>query len=195
LSDVTAVILAAGSSSRMGGEVKQLLTWNGRVLLQHVVDAVATSHVSEIVVVLGRSADEVLQRLALPANARVVVNEAFASGQATSLKAGLDACSPDSEAAIVVLGDEPELDGSLVDRVAAAWRSEGVPTARCVYEDGPGHPVLLARAVWDELDTHGDAGARALIARRPGSVHEVRVDGPRPRDVDTLDDLRALAGS
>jgi molybdenum cofactor cytidylyltransferase len=176
----------------MGGEPKQLLMSNGRMLLQHAVDAAGTSDVSEVVVVLGRAASAVRQRLALPHNGRVVVNEVFAQGQASSLKRGLEACSSNVGAAVVMLGDQPELDGSLIDRVAATWRAEGAPIVRCAYEDGPGHPVLLARAVWGELDSDGDEGAKPLMTRRPDWVHEIDVDGPRPRDVDTRDDLRAL---
>lgn len=192
MSDVSVVILAAGGSRRMRGEVKQLARWNDRTLLQHVVDTAARSSASEIIIVLGRIAREVEESLDLPDRARTVVNEEFESGQALSLRVGLAACAPESSAALVLLGDQPGVPTKLVDDAISTWRGGNRPILRFVFADGPGHPVVLAREVWGRLDKDGDEGARALIRSHPQLVHDVLLDQESPADVDTPEDLRDL---
>jgi molybdenum cofactor cytidylyltransferase len=171
-------------------EPKQLLDWNGEPLLVHVLKAVAASGCDEVVVVLGYEADAV--RGVLPPTVRVVVNPDFAEGQATSLRAGLDACSEESEAAVVLLGDQPQVDASSIDAILTHWRATATPIVRARYRDGIGHPVLLARSVWPDIDVTGDEGARSLIAARPELTDEVSFAEPTPIDVDTPEDYRAL---
>ena len=85
---IAGIVLAAGSSSRLGGETpKQLLVLNGRPLVQHAVDTVAEAGLDPIVVVLGHRAEDVERALVLPSNARTVRNALFATGQASSLVA------------------------------------------------------------------------------------------------------------
>ncbi len=103
---ISGIVLAAGSSSRLG-RPKQLLELAGKLVLQHVVDAAAAAPLDEILVVLGHSAGEVADRLALPAHGRVVLNPDHALGQSTSLQAGLRAAAPGADAAVVLLGDQP----------------------------------------------------------------------------------------
>src|SRR5918997_5983315 len=104
---ISAVVLAAGASTRLG-RPKQLLELDGKPLLQHVVDALDGAGLDEVVVVLGHEAERIRAAVVLPARGRVVVNRAHRSGQASSLRAGLDAVDAASEAAVVVLGDQPD---------------------------------------------------------------------------------------
>ena len=183
---ITGIVLAAGTASRYGA-TKQLAVLDGRPLVQHAIDALAAASVDEIVVVLGHDAARVHDALALPAGARTVVAERYASGQAASLAAGLGACDAASEAAVVLLADQPDITAEHVRRLVAAFRDEPAPILRLRFDDGPG-PALLARSVWDEaMALEGDTGARALMT--PDRVREVRVDGPAPRDVDLPGDL------
>lgn len=158
--------------------------------MQHVIDAAIRSNVEEVVVVLGASLQEVLAAVSIPDHVNVVVNEHFEKGHATSLKAGLEATS--GSAAIVVLGDEPEVREEAIDLVAARWRRERSPVIRCVYDGSPGHPVLLAREIWNDLPPDGDEGARRLIEARPDLVDDISVPGRRPIDVDTRADYTEL---
>jgi molybdenum cofactor cytidylyltransferase len=176
------------------GQPKQLLRWRGETLLQHVVDTVHRSSVSEIVIVLGSAADEVLATLKVPPNARAVVNPAYRDGQGGSLRVGL-AEARDADGALIVLADEPDIDAAAIDLVLARWRKGERPIARAIYEGRPGHPVLLGRTVWAELPGEGDEGARSLIERRPDLVEDVEVPLPRPKDVDTPRDLDDLLAS
>src|SRR5271169_3104511 len=104
-SPTSAVILAAGTSTRMG-TVKQLLPLDGRPLLQHVLDNVRASQAREIVLVLGFAA-EAIEREIEAHNVRVVINQNYQQGMGASLRAGLSAVDPQAEAALIVLADQP----------------------------------------------------------------------------------------
>lgn len=195
---VAGLILAAGGSTRMG-EPKQLLPLDGRPILQHVVDAAAASGgLGELVVVLG--AEAVRAALRLPERARTVVNPDYAEGQSTSLRLGLRSLSEDVDAAAVLLGDQPHVTPELIDRVVSAFQGSDRPVARPVYTTAggrtvPGHPVVLARTVWGEVEKlTGDQGARALLARRDEWLLEVPIEGEPPPDIDTREDYRRAGG-
>ncbi len=197
------IILAAGTSTRMGCP-KQLLVLGDRCVLQHVIDAAVESCLDEIIVVLGHRAKEIREALQLPAgrNVCVVVAADFAAGQSASLRAGLRAANPSATAAAVLLGDQPGIGAALIDRVAQEFLKADAVIARPAYTDAagkssPGHPVFLARRIWSEVEAlTGDQGARALIAAHPEWLLEIPVEGPPPPDVDTRADYeRAAAGA
>ncbi len=189
------IILAAGSSTRMG-RAKQLLPLENRPLLQHVVDTAAASCLDEIILVLGHRAAEIATAIDLPAAVRIVVNAAYAQGQSTSLQAGLRAASPHAGAAAVLLGDQPGVTAQLIDLVATAFAESAAYVARPVYAGVgghrvPGHPVFLARRIWPDIDKlQGDHGARELLTAHPEWLCEVLVQGTAPRDIDTWEDYR-----
>ncbi len=189
---VAVVVLAAGLSSRMG-RTKQLILFKGKPLLRHVVDAAASSVADEIVIVLGHRADDVRDAIApLPARARVVVHEDYGQGQASSLLAGLRASSDTARAAVVVLGDQPQLDPSIVNAAIGHWRNLQPPVVRTLYRRTPGHPVVLDREIWPLIANEGDEGARRLMAERPDLVTDLEVNEPPPIDVDTPDEVATL---
>lgn len=192
---VSGVVLAAGAATRMG-RAKQLLEIAGRPLVQYVVDAALASRLDEVVVVLGHEADAVRAALAPDARVRTVSNPAFVDGQITSLRCGLAAVSPRADAAAVLLGDEPSLGSERIDAMLAAFHAAGARAARPVYPDAggrPGHPVLLAREIFSELEAlRGDQGARTLFEERRPGVVEVPFAGEPPQDVDTPEDLERI---
>jgi CTP:molybdopterin cytidylyltransferase MocA len=163
---IAAVVLAAGASTRFGSP-KQ------RILLEPVLDRVRASSVDEIVVVLGAHAVET--------DARTVLCPGWEQGPGASLRCGLRALSRETEAAVVVLADGPELAPAALDRVLAGWREIGADVVAASYAGTRGHPVVLARSAWDRIP---DEGARALEA-----VLVPCDDLGSPGDVDFADDL------
>jgi molybdenum cofactor cytidylyltransferase len=189
---VAGVVLAAGSSTRMG-RPKQLLRLGEIPLLQHVVDAVAAARLEEVVVVLGHEATAVERALRLPEGARAVRNIEHAAGLSSSLRAGLEALGPEIRAAVVALGDQPELDAASILAVADAYRRTEARVVQASYRGVPDHPVLLDRRVWPEvLAVTGDRGARDVLASHPDWLHPVELDREPPKDVDTWGDYEEL---
>ncbi len=181
-------MLAAGTGSRFGG-TKQLAIVDGKPLAQHAVDALDAAGVDEIVVVTGHDAVKVASGLALPAQARIVYNAAFKDGQATSLAAAIHALDDQSEAAVVLMADQPGITPDVIRALVDAFRATRRQVVRAMYADGPG-PSLLSREIYAEAGhLHGDVGARILIASHPEWVEDVAIAGPAPRDVDLPEDL------
>jgi CTP:molybdopterin cytidylyltransferase MocA len=163
---VWAVVLAAGASSRFGSP-KQ------RLLLEPVLERLRGSSVDGAVVVLGAHDLEV--------PARTVHCPEWERGPGASLRCGLRVLPPEAEAAVVVLGDGPELAPEAVDRVVATWLSQRAEVVAATYGGIRLHPVLIDRRAWGRIP---DEGARDLDALL------VPCDdlGP-PGDVDFADEL------
>jgi len=183
---ISGVVLAAGTGSRFGG-TKQLARVDGRPLVLHAITALRDGGVDEIVVVTGHDADEV--EAILPEDVRAVRNPSYRDGQATSLAAALHALDPATEAAVVLMADQPGVTGHDVSTLIAGFRSTRARIVRLRYSNGPG-PALLSREVHAEAGhLHGDVGARVLIASHPDWVEEVTVERPAPPDIDLPGDL------
>jgi molybdenum cofactor cytidylyltransferase/nicotine blue oxidoreductase len=161
-----------------------LAPFRGRPLLSWALDQVVAAELDELIVVVGAVDLTAL----LPADGRAVVveNAAWASGQASSLHAGITAAGDRGHDAVVVgLGDQPLVPAAAWAAVAAAT---GSAIAIATFGGRRTPPTRLARAVWPLLPTEGDAGARVLMAARPDLVREVPCPGD-PLDVDTVEDL------
>ncbi|HEV3101449.1 MAG TPA: nucleotidyltransferase family protein [Candidatus Dormibacteraeota bacterium] len=188
---VGAIVLAAGSSSRMPGSQKLLLEFDGRPMISSVIEAASDGGCHQVLVVY--SADDVKQ--AVGGDAELVHNPNAETGMASSLKVGLAALNPDMVAALVMLGDQPMVGSRTVSALLRAWRREGSRPAVAVSRGDAGKwapPVILSRELFDELMTlEGDAGARQVLDRRPELVDTVpsldRLD-----DVDTPEDYAKI---
>jgi molybdenum cofactor cytidylyltransferase len=185
---ISGVVLAAGEARRFGA-TKQLATLDGRPLVLHAVDALRGAGVDEIIVVTGHDADAV--EAVLPSDVRAIRNPAYRDGQATSLAAALHELADDSEAAVVLMADQPGVLVQDVITLIEAFRRTRQAIVRLRYTDGPG-PALLSREIQAEAGhLHGDTGARVLMASHPEWVLDVDVDRPAPRDVDEPGDLQS----
>jgi len=197
-SSLAAVVLAAGASRRMGAP-KAALQLGDTTLLARVLDALEVASCAPIVVVAG--AHEAAVRAAMPAHtaARIVVNDTPERGQLSSLQVGLRhllATAPAVTGAVVALVDHPmvarETVALLIDAAGEGRHSIVVPT----YRERRGHPIVLMRAVWDEiLATPDDASTRVVVRADPGRVREVAVADPGILiDIDTPEDMARLIG-
>jgi CTP:molybdopterin cytidylyltransferase MocA len=189
---VTGILLAAGLGSRLG-QVKPLARLGDLPLLEHCVRRATEAGLDEVVLVLGHAADEVRAGVRLPPSVRIVVNPDYESGQASSLRAGLAAAAPGSRAAVVLLGDQPDVSPDAIREVVRIHRATGARAIRARYGDEPGHPVLLDRSLWSEVSAEtGDRGAGPTLARHPDWVLWASFTGPPPSEVDSPDDLDRL---
>lgn len=189
----TAIILAAGPSRRLG-KPKQLLPWGGPTLLGTVVAQTLAWPVDSVWVVLGSRFEEVLQSVDL-GDAGVVENPEWEEGMASSLRVGLDVASrdPSTEAALIVMGDQPGIDPAVVDALLEHRKTSDALAVVPKYRYVRGHPVLIARTLWSRLmSLEGDQGGRDLLQAHPEWVEEVIFEQLAPRDVDTSDDVKDL---
>ena len=159
-------MLAAGASTRFGSP-KQ------RVLLEAVLERVRESSVPEALVVVGAHDVET--------SAPTVRCPDWELGRGASLRCGLGALPDETDAAVVVLADGPDLSPAAIDRVVDVWRESGAEIVAATYGGDRGHPVLLARSVWERVP---DEGARSLPALLVPCD-----DLGSPGDVDLADDL------
>jgi molybdenum cofactor cytidylyltransferase len=192
---ITAVILAAGLSRRMGAANKLLAEVDGMPMLARVVDSVVASKAKPILVVTGHEAEAVRAALG-DRPVTFVHNPAFAEGLAGSVKAGIDAVPPNADGAVVCLGDMPQVTGRHIDRLIAAFNPvEGRAICIPTWQGRQGNPVLWARRFFDEIMAlSGDRGAKALIEEHGDQVAEVAVpDAGVALDIDTPEALASLA--
>jgi molybdenum cofactor cytidylyltransferase len=189
---VAAVVLAAGQGLRFGSQ-KLLAPLRDRPLLQHALDAANGSSLSPIVVVLGADADAIEKGVS-PGRARIVRNLDHATGQASSLRVGLRALEA-SDAAVVVLGDQPNVTAALLDALVVAQRSTGAAAVVCMQDGRRSPPTLLHRDLWNQVDKlRGDTGARDVLARRADvAVYAVADEVARLDDIDTQEDRERLS--
>ena len=195
--NVSAVVLAAGRSTRMGPVNKLVASFGGRAMVRAVVDALGGSSVRPVVVVTGHEADRVEAALA-GTGVRLVHNPEYRQGLSTSIRTGLAALPESAQAAVICLGDMPLVTPAHVDKLVAAFDpAEGREICVPVFEGKRGNPVLFARRFFGEIATvRGDVGARHLIGEYEECVCEVAVDDRAVLvDVDSPRALREIEGA
>jgi molybdenum cofactor cytidylyltransferase len=190
-SELAAIVLAAGGSTRLG-QPKQLLRYRGEPMLLNSVDAVRHVAGAEVVVVLG---DQRLRLRNLLARRRrdvtVVANPDWQEGLATSLRAGVRAVPEDAAAVLIALVDQPHLETADFARLAARWRRRPGRPAAAWYHEQPGVPAVIPRRWFGQLaGLSGDTGARRLL-RQLGELTLVNMPAAG-FDVDTPADAEAL---
>jgi molybdenum cofactor cytidylyltransferase len=189
---VAALLLAAGSSRRMGDVNKLLATVGGKPLVRIAAEAALGSRAVSLTVVTGHERARVEAALA-GLDLAFVHNRDHAAGLSTSLRAGL-ACLPDTiDGAVVLLGDMPEVTPAMVDRVIGAFRPGRIVVP--VAGGQRGNPVLWSRRFFPELmQVEGDTGGRALIEAHVDAVTDVELGAGVALDVDTPEALAAVGG-
>lgn len=173
---VAAIVMAAGRSTRMGERNKLLLPMNGVPMIRHTVSTVLASSLAQVIVVTGHDADDL--RVALDGlGVMFAHNPDFATGMASSLKAGLATLPKDTDAVLVCLGDMPAVSHADIRNLVSAFdpdeqRAIIVPT----HHGKRGNPVLFARQFFPEIATaSGDTGARGLLDAWPEAIFEVEM--------------------
>lgn len=188
------IILAAGSSSRLG-RPKQLLEFQGKTLLQKAIDEASESRADSVVVVLGWN-PELIQTGFDSTKVAFTINPNWESGMASSIQAGLrfliEKGEPDQ--VLVMLCDQPLVDDVLLNRLIREGVSSGKGIVASFYADSLGVPALFSKAYFPELlSLKGQEGAKKLFHQHQEDL--ARVDFPNGViDLDTEEDLRRLEG-
>ncbi|MEI6209187.1 MAG: molybdenum cofactor cytidylyltransferase [Desulfuromonadales bacterium] len=191
-SNIVGIILAAGEGSRMGA-IKQMLPFNGKTILQRVVDNAITSSLQSVVVVVGHCADLIVPTLN-GNTVTVVINGAYKSGQCSSIKAGMGTVPEGVDAVLFILGDQPLVTPDTINLLLNAYRTSGAPIVLPTFNGIRGNPVLFSRETFRRLELLDcDSGARPLFDEYPGRILQVPVDDCSIQfDIDTEEDYRRL---
>ncbi|MCI0691712.1 nucleotidyltransferase family protein [candidate division KSB1 bacterium] len=193
---ISGILLAAGESSRMRGAFKPLLKWGKRTVIGECVYQMRNSQLAEIFVVLGHREMEIRQSLA-GAGVQYAINEEYQRGMLTSIKTGLAQLSPNEDAALIALVDQPmvtkEIINALIDAFNAGDKGIALPT----YQGRHGHPIIVAAKYFDDimqLDENSPEGLREFIAKHRNDTLEVPVDAPAViEDIDLPEDYDRLS--
>jgi molybdenum cofactor cytidylyltransferase len=191
---VTAIVLAAGRSTRMGAPNKLLADVAGKPMVRHVIEAALASRATPVLLVTGHQKSKVRSALA-ELDVTFVANPDYAAGLSSSLKAGIAAASAAASGALVLLGDMPRITSDHIDRLIAAFdAADGQAIIVPVHEGRRGNPILWPKAFFAEmLQLDGDSGAKRLLGLHAGNVREVDLGTDAIfADIDTPEALAKL---
>jgi molybdenum cofactor cytidylyltransferase len=184
------IILAAGSSERFG-KPKQLVEWNGKPILRHVVENALSSSLSEVIVVIGAVVEPILEMLSdLPV--KIMNNKFWQAGQSSSIHAGLEGIDQHSGSAIFLLGDQPQISGSLINEILGMHSTSLAPIIAPEYHGHRANPVLFDKVTFDALrKIEGDVGGRAIFKVFkpmvfPWNDNRILFDIDRPEDINGI---------
>jgi molybdenum cofactor cytidylyltransferase len=173
---LSAIILAAGESKRMG-EAKQLMPLGKSTLLEQAIDNLLNSSVDETIVVLGHQAEEITKKIASKP-VKIVINPDYQQGMSTSIVAGLIMVDPRSRAVMLALGDQPLVTSRTINQLIGAFIKHNKGIAVPTYRGRRGHPIIF--------------GGREIIQNHPKDVFMVAVDSESVvSDIDTQEDYKA----
>jgi len=187
-SSVWAVVLAAGMSERMGQQ-KLLLPWQGKTIIEVVIDHILAAGIDHILVVLGSHSKEIEQVLKIN-SLTICFNPHFAEGMHTSVICGFQNLPLSASAAMVFLGDQPFIPPAVINQVAQTWKESGKRIVIPVFMGKRGHPTLFDNTLKEEIITMDPgSGLRSIISRFSSEIREVHTNSPEiNRDIDTKND-------
>jgi len=171
---VSAILLAAGESKRMG-KPKQLMPFGRSTILEQTIDNLLNSEVSEVIVVLGYRAEEMIKTVAIKP-VKVAINPAYHQGMSTSIVTGLNLVDDGAQAVMLALADQPLVDSKTINRLIDEFFNCDKGIAMPVYQGRRGHPIIFSIKYKGELlKLKGDIGGRQIIKQHPDDVLEVAV--------------------
>ena len=194
---ISGIVLAAGESRRMGSP-KALLDYQGHTFIENICATFLTAGVDELIVVLGAHEHEEQIRAVVPKHPalRTVLNPRYRLGQLSSLMVGINALSPESQAAVVNLVDHPLIKPETIQALLSSFGADPSPIIIASYQGRRGHPVLFSRRVYGEiLAAPLDKGAKVVVRKDPARVREIALDDPGIRaDIDTPQEYAQWVG-
>lgn len=174
------------------GRAKLLLDWGGRPVIRCAVEQVKAGGVNDVVVVVGNEGEAIRGALS-GLTVRLVQNPRPEAGQASSIASGVLTLSPATEAALIVLGDQPALPAEVIPKLVVTFQETGKAIVAPLYQGVQANPVLFGAAVFPELrELTGDRGARAVVDKDRARVAFVSFNLPMPPDLDTVEEYERL---
>lgn len=193
---ISAIILAAGESKRMG-RPKMLLPWDKSTVLQTVIKSFQAAGIKDIIVVTGGAHNQV--DLLIGKTVQTVYNEDYLRGEMlSSIQTGIRFKTRESQAVLVALGDQPQVQVRTIQHILQEYKQTNFPLIVPSYNMRRGHPWLIARELWDDLlNTEPPETAREFLNRHSNDIHYIVIDTPTVlQDLDTPEDyLKSQAGS
>ena len=182
---VSAILLAAGQSKRMG-EPKQLMPFGQSTIVEQAINNLLNSAVNEIIVVLGYRAEEMIKTIAAKP-VKIARNPNYRQGMSTSIIAGLNLIDSQAQAVMLALGDQPSVDSQIINQLIEEFHHHDKGIVIPTYHGKRGHPIILAIKYKQKLlELMGDIGARQIIKDHPDDILEVAVDSESViSDIDT----------
>lgn len=183
---IAAIILAAGGSRRMGAANKLMARFGDAALISRIAKRALASRASAVSVVLGHQAEQVATILA-PLAISTIYNADHASGMASSLRAGIEAVSPNMAGALILLGDMPAVEIEHIDRLITHFQeADGKAIVRATSNGERGNPVILPRSIFAAVSNlKGDVGARRFIEDSGLDILDIEIGPAALIDVDT----------
>jgi molybdenum cofactor cytidylyltransferase len=193
---ISGILLAAGESSRMQGSFKPLLKWGKRTVIGECVHQMRNSQLAEIFVVLGHREMEIRQTLS-GSGVQYGINEDYRRGMLSSIKTGLALISPNEDAALIALVDQPMITKEVIDTLINAFNSGEKGIALPTYQGKRGHPIIVSAKYFEEimqLDEDSAEGLRQFIDQHRGDTLEVPVSTQAViEDIDLPEDYARLS--
>lgn len=185
---ITAIILAAGESKRMG-QPKMLMPWGKSTVLQTVISTIQSAGITDILVVTGGGRQQV--EMLIGKTVQTIFNENYEKGEMlSSIQVGLTAKMREASAALICLGDQPQVKERTVRSVCDAFLKSKSQIVVPSYEMQRGHPWLVARPLWEELlEMKSPRTPRDFLKKHARKINYVNVDSPSIiEDLDTPED-------
>jgi CTP:molybdopterin cytidylyltransferase MocA len=193
---ISGILLAAGESSRMQGSFKPLLKWGKRTVIGECVHQMRNSQLAEIFVILGHRELEIRQTLS-GSGVQYAINDDYRRGMLSSIKVGLGSLSPNEDAALIALVDQPMITKEIIDTLINAFSAGEKGIALPTYKGKHGHPIIISAKYFEEimqLDEDSPEGLRLFIDKHRDDTLEVPVPTTAViEDIDLPEDYARLS--
>jgi len=174
---ISAIVLAAGQSKRMGGDNKLMKKYNKKYLINHIIGTLIKSKVNKIIVVLGFQKSKVRKITVKNKKINFVFNKNYKTGMASSIKTGLKEISKRSIGFLIVQADMPLISKKIIDSLCYSIRNNNKEIVAPIYKSNMGNPIGFKRSMTRILNkTSGDSGAKKMIKRNKKNLSLIRVN-------------------
>lgn len=194
---ISALLLAAGSSTRMGAANKLLLPYQNKVIVQHLIQELASAKIDELIVVLGFEDESVKAKI--PSHIRTVFNEQHRSGMTSSIQTGVRAANPSHQGYMICLADQIMMKTADYNQIISEWQTNFLLDPACIvlpfYQQQRGNPVIFSSCYKNEILEHpAGNGCKAIVQKHKAHLHKIEMNNQHVLiDIDTPGDYNNIA--